>query len=267
MRKLIFFFLTAFLLTPLFSWADSAYRHPYEASEAAAYRVMGPYLETSGTPYSTRVGYSELNYQSVPQWTHDQLQAYFYYVRNLRFLNDPTGLVKRRRLSWMYPDDGCWIRAQIMNSIFRKIGAQPLAKVFIFGNLKVATLFSPSRSVSWWYHVVPMVRVDNQIYVIDPAIEISRPLLFVEWAQRQGDLNSHKFSICAPETYGPRDNCYTPKPKLDERVFSDIEHYLVSEAHRLQRLGLDAKVYLDQTPPWPEGPYSCEGIQQAGRCL
>ena len=235
------------------AYANSAYRYPYESSEAAAIRVLGAIPENSMSAYSTKKHFHYLNFQSVPQWSFEQLFNYFYYVRDLQFLEDPNKLVSARRLSWMYPDHGCWIRAQLMNYIFKQLGVPPLAKVFIYGNLKVDTFFSPRRSVSWWYHVIPMVRVDNEIFVVDPAIEITRPLLFTEWAGRQGDIQNHlTFAVCHPQTYGPRDDCFQPTKNSDKSAFSSISSYLSSETSRLKALGLDPKTYLDAHPPWPE---------------
>lgn len=89
-----------------------------------------------------------------------------------------------------YPDDGCWGRAHEM---YRLMGLEVVSadKVWIYGNLRVATSNNPRCEVRWGWHVAPTLQVDagggrTDTYVIDPSL-FPGPVARATWAGVQGD--------------------------------------------------------------------------------
>ena len=92
-------------------------------------------------------------------------------------------------IPFLYPDDGCWGRAHEMCRLLLKTGVVP-QKVWIYGNLRVATKNNPLCEVRWGWHVAPTLRVHSgsgsKIHVIDPSC-FTRPVTQTQWVNIQGD--------------------------------------------------------------------------------
>lgn len=91
-----------------------------------------------------------------------------------------------------YPDDGCWGRAHEMYRLMAIEGVQA-DKIWIYGNLRVATANNPRCEVRWGWHVAPTLQVDTggghvDAYVIDPSL-FPGPVPRATWAGVQGDPN------------------------------------------------------------------------------
>ncbi len=86
----------------------------------------------------------------------------------------------QKHIPFKYPEDGCYARAQEMSRIIEIEENITTGKVFIEGNLRVETKNSPSGSVSWWYHVAPVLLVSGEPYVIDPSI-FEKPVPVKDW--------------------------------------------------------------------------------------
>src|SRR3990167_5959471 len=149
-------------------------------------------------------------------------------IRDLRYFNDESQDNFMRRISWLYPDDGCWTRAAaVIKDCFGRFNniASTLprpAKIFAFGNLCANTPNSPGGRVSWWYHTAPVVRdaETSQSYVLDPSVNPNKPLTVEQW---MADISSQSaacaytdsyvsvFNICNGYGVGPYDNCAEPQ--------------------------------------------------------
>lgn len=149
-------------------------------------------------------------------WKQEALQERFVYMRDVRFLHDSDGDL--RRSSWMYPDDGCYARAALaMRNLFKLYAPLP-SKVFAFGNLKVVKKNSTRGAVYWWYHFAPIVQI--------------------------------KVSICGSGTYSPGDRCDRESDGPELRAERAQLSYLREEEKRLLRLGRETTTELGDTPPW-----------------
>ena len=152
-----------------------------------------------------------LNLSDIPDvGSYPDLEREFQYIRDSRFLatNDPQF---PRRLTWMYPDDGCYARAEVAKHELEKHNFPAPKKLFVFGNLYAASKNSTTGFVQWWYHVAVTYRVGNDVYVFDPALEPQRPLKINEWNKLVGgEQNEVQYSICSSNTYDPSLDCYTP---------------------------------------------------------
>ena len=100
-------------------------------------------------------------------------------------------------IAFSYPDDGCYARAQLMASRMQSLGVTP-GKIWAFAQgdqfktrpdlptaLVARTPNHPNGSVSWKYHVAPLVAVrgdDGKTYgfIIDPAL-FKNPVSLKDW--------------------------------------------------------------------------------------
>jgi len=195
----------------------------------------------------------KLNLKALPEWDKfETVQLGFEKLRDYRFLNDPTHPGFLRRDSWLYPDDGCYARAALAKQNLHAWKFTNVKKVFVFGNLRVETENSPTGAVTWWYHVVNGVLVDNHPYVLDPAIDPLTPLTLNEWIQRMGGVSADMtFAICDEGTYTPYDACVNPPAGSDSTALEDQLGFLDSEWEQLTELKRDPSLELGDQPPWP----------------
>jgi hypothetical protein len=203
---------------------------------------------SAGTPLSRARRYSEATLGRVVSWSDPEaLTERFAHVRDLRFFRWNGGL---RRSSWLYPDDGCFARAGLANRNLSRLGVPVPNKLFAFGNLRVRTRNSPRGSVTWWYHVVPVVEVAGKKYVLDPAIDAGAPLPVFDWPSRMGNPAAIKVAVCGSGTYGSRSDCGRVTDGREGAAQGDQGRYLNLEWNRLANLGRDPVRELGDFPPW-----------------
>lgn len=183
------------------------------------------------------------------------LQSLFEEVRDLQPLKDENK--NPRRLTWLYPDDGCYARSAMAQQQLKTRGQGQFQQIFVFGNLVAETNNHPSGQVNWWYHVVPIIKTSFGTFVFDPALEPNHPLLIDQWIDT---IMPHRFdakaSLCAPATYSPEDICKTKGAIKEEAAIHDeTEVYLDLEWSRLSNLGRDPKKELGDEPPWSTFPF------------
>jgi hypothetical protein len=156
--------------------------------------------------YDSRVPATSVSFANVPYWSDADIWAQFRASRDTRHMLDSGNFV--RRPTWMYPDDGCWIRAELAALAGQEAGKPKPYKFFSFGSLTVSTTNAPGGSVSWWYHVVPVVRSASTgvAYVLDAAIDSSGPLTWNQWLLRQvSSLSNVEVTVADSGAYGPFD--------------------------------------------------------------
>lgn len=212
---------------------------------------MGDEKMLRSTPLGSAKLYKPENLSKGVGWISvEEMQARFEQIRDARFLTMNDDPDFPRRISWLYPKDGCFARAALFNrNAFRMFIPIP-NKIFAFGNLRVKTNNSPRGVVGWWYHVAPMVQVGETRYVLDPAIEPERPLSVEEWLTRMGNPARIKVAICGSGTYSPSDNCNKESDGMELRAERTQKHYLALEERELRRMGRDPEMELGENPPW-----------------
>jgi len=190
----------------------------------------------------------------------------FQKLRDLRYLNDEEQDGFARRVTWLYPDDGCWTRAAAVikdlfgpfHNIINKF-KRP-SKVFAFGNLCANTANSPSGEVAWWYHTAPIVRdaSTNQTYVLDPSVNAENPLPVEKWmaeiSSKTGacaDSNSklELFNICNGYASSPDQFCQDAY-EVEDREMQRQLSFQGDERYRQTELGRVADDVLGDSPPW-----------------
>ncbi|MEE6251184.1 MAG: protein-glutamine glutaminase family protein [Bdellovibrionota bacterium] len=214
---------------------------------------MGSARATRSSANSVSTRFENLDLSKIPDWKSIEVtMAAFRYLRDRSFIIDPNNGRVLRRSSWLYPQDGCFARAHWAAVNVASMGLEPPMKFFIFGNLNVKTPFSKSGSVSWWYHVAPIVRVGKRVFVLDPAMEMNHPLDYREWAARQVKDARYKettFSICSPNTYVPNSNCENEQYNFTKMATNAQLRYLSAERSNLKNLGYSLDMIKDK-PPW-----------------
>lgn len=256
MKSTLLLLLSLFPVATYASENISAYRHLKTDYSVYEQRALSKELDDKilrTTPMNTARYYSEKNITNVTHWrSMEDLQIRFEEIRDERFLTTPENPDFPRRISWLYPKDGCFARAALANrSAFRKFIPIP-KKVFAFGNLRVRTANSSRGVVGWWYHVAPIVQVGNTKYVLDPSIEATRPLTLKEWLERMGTPEKIKVSVCDTGTYSPGDNCEKETDGLELRAERTARHYLALEKRELLKLKRNYEKELGEEPPWEQ---------------
>ena len=198
------------------------------------------------------------------------IQNNFNQLRDIRYFEDLHKPDFLRRISWLYPYDGCWTRAAaVIKDLFGPFNStvnqysRP-SKVFAFGNLCVNTSNAHDGSVTWWYHTAPVVRdrETNQSYVLDPAVNPYMPLTLEKWIAEitsQTGACTHSpgsidtFNICNGYGTGPFDSCQDPqavnfKTELNQMLKQPA--YQVYERNLQVELDRDADKVLGDFPPW-----------------
>lgn len=223
--------------------APSAVRGPRESWKQARARSLPDFQTQARGPsaYDSLKDLTLINFGSVYDLKNNQdLMTIFEYVRDTRFITNHRSPISQRRISWLYPDDGCFVRAELMTNFIKEKRMPPTSKLFVFGDLSVRTKNAPGNLVRWWYHVAPIYRVGKMVYVLDPAIEPRRPLTVLEWRERVSEESDvRNFSLCSQHTFEPDDNCQKPTP-LSMEFLTDYQRQFQSyEWERIVRMGRD----------------------------
>lgn len=180
----------------------------------------------------------------------EDLQKLFIDIRDQQPLRDQNGNL--RRLTWLFPDDGCFARSALAQNFASHLPNTKLKQIFIFGNLDAKTPNHPSGHVTWWYHVAPIIKTSYGAFAIDPAIDPSRPIFVNDWIEKiLPNRSDAKVSLCSPATFGPQSFCKTYSPiDTDQAIGIETNTYLRLEWQRVQGLGRDPQKELGPEPPW-----------------
>lgn len=234
----------------------------------SSYDSQGTIHDTSVSWHDQTSRYELLN--TVTTWPNYQvIQANFEKIRDLRYFQDEEVANFPRRISWLYPDDGCWTRASaVIRDLFGPYhnlvnNYERPSKVFAFGNLCANTPNAPEGYVSWWYHTAPIVRdaETNLTYVLDPSIDPHHPIQMEKWAEAIASQSGpceyspsrvDQFNICTGYGSGPYSPC---QDAYNNETYSmqtqpEYQHY---ERERQVDLGRDANQVLGDLPPWHQG--------------
>lgn len=202
-------------------------------------------------PESLAKPIESLRITDIPEVSsYPNLENQFDYVRDTRFLqtSDPTF---PRRLTWLYPDDGCYARAELAADHLVLNNFLSPKKIFAFGDLSAKSENSPYGSVNWWYHVAVIYRVGDQPYVLDPALNPKAPMTLQEWNTAIGGENTKvTYVICSKDTFDPESDCLKPVPLSPQRAEDEQRGFLNSEWNRLLELNRDPQKELGEFPPW-----------------
>ena len=211
------------------------------------YSKKGPVVWEKGA-------FKDAAWDRVPAISETDLQTSFELGRDEKAFDDTDASHKaRRRATWLYPDDGCFVRAVIADDIIKKTLAVTTAKIFAFGNLRVKTENSPWGDVKWWYHVASIAKVTtktgDKFYVYDPALDLKKPTEVHDWLKQMNDPNA-EIAVCSGDAYDPNSDCAAGQANVYARAQTEATWYLQSEWDRLIELKRDPVRELGDFPPW-----------------
>ncbi len=115
------------------------------------------------------------------------------------------------RIPFEYINDGCYARAHLMCESLRQHGINH-SKVFVFGSLGAK---NDVQQAKWWYHVAPMVFVQDpesgavDARVIDPAVS-REPMSVADWVQAVNRGGSVRLDLTRASQYTPRERSGVP---------------------------------------------------------
>lgn len=213
-------------------------------------KVGVPYSPTGPGAEQSAVPLDRLDLSQVPAWPdRAALDSAFAGLRDARPLRHPQDFA--RRLTWLYPDDGCFARAALMADLAQARSLPRPRKLFVFGELEARTPNTPQGTVSWWYHVAPIVSVGGAAFVLDPALEPARALGLQEWVERM-QLRSRalRVAVCGEHAYTPDSPCRGAAPGTDSIAGKNMNEYLPREWARVEALGMKPALVLGDSPPW-----------------
>jgi len=208
--------------------------------------------------------------KQIPTWpispsVFDQFFDQARFDRYLTSIEDPSF---KRRITWLYPDDGCWIRAELYSTLILKFldekypnqSFEAPKKHFAFGDLWTKSKNAAPGAeewIGWNYHVAPIVRLnDGKLYVFDPALG-GNALPKEEWytvMTQKPSSNISGFVSCEANTYSPSSSCFHPMKHTDEEIKCDNEYYLNLEWDRQIVLFRDPeKVLGEDTTYYQQG--------------
>ncbi|HET9930005.1 MAG TPA: protein-glutamine glutaminase family protein, partial [Polyangiaceae bacterium] len=171
----------------------------------------GDFTPPEAQPYFLRHSIAELPVALLPAWQRADLAPAFERIRDERFQCDPAHPNFARRLTWLAPAVSCEARAELVSAKLAEWGYPRPGKVFVFGSpdLVVSTPNSESGRVSWPWHVAAAVRVGDEAYVFDAALEPRRPLTVLEWASRMApSVESLTAAVCDAAAFQPSSYCF-----------------------------------------------------------
>lgn len=268
MKHFVIYLFSLALFAPLASEAGlSAHRfanQPY--AEAKAHALLNRFLSiqlplqqtqddsnlTRPTdPESLSKPLEALDISTIPDvGSYADLENQFHMIRDTRYLQTSEPSFPRR-LTWLYPDDGCYARAEIAAEHLVTNNFVVPKKVFAFGDLSAKTENSPYGSVQWWYHVAVIYRVGNQPYVLDPALDPKAPMTLNAWNSAiNGGNDRVTFVVCSKDTFDPDGDCLKPNPISDTFAESEQRGFLSLEWDRLLQLNREPQKELGEFPPW-----------------
>lgn len=186
-------------------------------------------------------------------WTAEQLQKGFEVLRDTQLQAADLAMpLFPRRLTWLYPDDGCFARAGLAGYILVDAGYPGPGNVFLFGDLTVKSANSPTGAVSWTYHVAPVVSVGTVTYVLDPAIDPKHPLTLDAWVAAQAPSAAVTLSFCDQGSMDPNGACLDGDDPASLALNYLRQSYFEREWSRQGELGRVPQVVLGNAPPWKQ---------------
>lgn len=221
----------------------------------------------AGSPYALKQPIKQLNTRQVPSISSKQkLMSVFRAIRDQRFLQDPNHPGTERTISWHFIGDGCETRAALAEHIANQMGIT-LAKLYVFGDLAVSSDIPLDGIVNWDTHVAVIAKVDNQVYVIDPALDFNAPMPLNAWYkamtpvkrglkgtlddyqkkmkryQRLENLPKLAAAVCDANAYNAYQSQCNKGQAIDfKQVIQDEQSLLSQEWNNYQTLGRDPEL-------------------------
>ena len=246
----------------------SAIRLPGESFQQAVVRsglqLPGASLDTKEAPVlDVAESYLDFDSSDVPMWLEGdplaakKLSDAFKIIRDERTFNDPEHKDFPRRIPWLFPDDGCYVRAAIFDQEIERLGYPRGWKIFAFGTFWINTSNHPDGQVMWWFHVAPVFRLADGLYVTDPSLFPDGPIKMKDWLKflaPDHDMMKIQMVTCDPLSFSPHSRCIGGGNGMDKGAIRQMPDFLYFEWNRQVKLGRDPLLVLGDQPPWKTTP-------------
>jgi Glutaminase len=248
------------------------------AERAASASGRATLAAAAATVRNSRKTVAGLSFANVPTWSNADILAQFAATRDKRYMTTSSAPSFQRRIAWLFPEDGCYARAEQVNAQIAQAGKVKPHKLFAFGDylraegLRFNTDNSFEGFVEWGWHVVPVVKNSaGEPIVFDAALSPCRPLPWKEWlALMVNDLSQLDnldagwgVALGDANAYNP-DSFVTGEPSHAAESLSwfkdGIINPLVVEWDNQWGLGRDPNVVLGANPPW--SGYACVNTRE-----
>ncbi len=241
-----FFGVAMFILSNVYALEPT-----YEWHTGNSFEEALPAYEGIPYPYKIAKKLEQIDFSVLQEWSGKQLKEGFRRGRDSLLIPTDT---ERRRIPWLYPQDGSFVRADILSKVLNKYKFPAVKKLFVFGDLKVNTSNTLDRTVERQFNVVPVISSQGQVYVLDPSVEAKHPLKLADWIDRIAPSlsaeNNLTYALCDKNTYKPKtSSCFNAKPVEDTELLSTVRTFLHLEKENIKALGKDPSVLTDM-PPW-----------------
>ena len=234
-------------------------------ARAAAKRARSAVAAAGPTIRESQTRSSLINWSAVPTWSDADILAQYPMQRDVRYMTGTNNPGFSRRISWMYPDDGCFSRAEQFNVRVAAAGKARPYKLFAFGNwLRINTIHKAGGVQEWAWHVVPVVkRTTGEPIVFDAALSPCRPLNWKKWlALMANDVtlfdtanSGFAVSLADPNGYFPESLAQGEPSHSADSLNDQQTRFLNYEWDRQVSLGRDPNVIFAASPPW--SGYAC----------
>ncbi|HBF09616.1 MAG TPA: hypothetical protein DHW71_12210 [Gammaproteobacteria bacterium] len=129
-----------------------------------------------------------------------------------------------------YAPTGCQYRTWAINNRLESLGATPLS-LLIKSDQPLSASRGGFKNVEWQYHISSaLIGDDNQLYILDPSINNTKPVLIQEWAQ------SIKFNGPITLQLAPQNAFPGQQSKYIYLVDNDAEKELTTYQNRMDKL-------------------------------
>jgi hypothetical protein len=211
-------------------------------------QARGGSVRASARPYRV-----DLDISTLPEWPYSNRQL----LEAFQAARDERPYVQKgfpgfmRRAAWLYPYDGCWVRASSAAQSIERLGRVRPGKVFVFGRLRFRTKFDSKGIVYWWYHVAAAYRIGNQAVVLDPTVDPHNVHTLHDWISLMTkDPMKTKVSVCDTYSYSTASRCVGGSPRQERWLAGQTQTYLRRERIEMREVGLDPEQVLGDNPPW-----------------
>jgi hypothetical protein len=155
--------------------------------------------------------------------------------------NNPPPYTITNCIPFQYVKDGCYARAHKMRQMISKKYGYCVEKVFSFAigapnTLAVKAAMWGGCCVEWWYHVVPLLRlnvkskfgtVSQVCYVIDPGM-FTKPVTLSTWLQAQKNTGCNPNATVTSYSIQPG-SAYWPSFYGSTNSFGTDPNYTLTE--------------------------------------
>ena len=207
------------------------------------------------TPRENKTELIDIDFNSIPSWSKEEISEGFNVIRDHKYLPCSNVVDNKRAIPWLYPENGCFVKAALAKKLLYLHGYPKIKKLFVFGDCKYRSQWTKTGYVSFKFHVAVATRVESEVYILDPSVEYERPLLLLHWCElltSESQNKSIEFSLCNDLTVSHNSRCDETEETHEVGIRRGMPHtmeffameFLAKEYENIHQLGLDPKSVL-----------------------